>query len=880
MSQIMFIIAAAHLVYCPFTKVEESFNLQAIHDILYHRLNLTQYDHHEFPGILNINKFWSQYLVRTILASCVVGSFHILSKTLEKQFGTRWLQWLIAITVTQSHFMFYLSRPLPNIFALPLVLLALDGWLRNHNKHFILFSGQRLIETSPFLWYFYSAIPRGMAASVFFVPIGFVLDERIRKLVTPALLFVFLYSFLPHKELRFIIYVFPFLNAAAATACHRIWENRNKTPIYHFLSLGVAGHLAVNVLFTLFLLSISGTNYPGGAAISHLHRLAKDEPNVKVHIANLAAQTGVSRFTEINNNWTYSKIENMRPGDYEMYQYTHLIAEAKSKFSTNLKPYAATHDVIDTIEAFHQISFNYLTIPPVKIKTKPVLFILKRRENYKELLQISQESAEENNYYMEESDLSNQDHLRTIEKNRNSSEQLESFKHSRDAKKNFEPLEDISTEYIRKYESSEINEVSKQKTEETDAITIYKPSIDKSDLIKEASEKIKLIKRQKMEAKSDEKKLVPRVSRKLQSSEEVEENLNKNMDIKAKDKRRMPKLPVKLKNVEEPDTGSKLERKLVPKITKKLSVEESEAEDTELGHTKSLSKQFKSINNFVLPEKGLENKQNVKQNIRKIIQRYNRKRLDDEFNPQPKEEVNAKETIKKIIEEERSKKEREEINKIQQQIMEIIESNPNIINKELIKSKLQETIINELANAIDHKIHESEGKTKKVDLDKSIQVSEEKLREKKIFGDIKEIPKKYLETSAIKKYSERERPTTLLNEMDEKIPSFEVELPTEPSVLKINIEDYSKSDEDYEPGEEGSAINLYDSLRYISSKSEESEGQIVSKQAKEHHIDEEKLAFIKRFKKANEKLDNILTIIDEIVDTIEITDEDDEESYR
>lgn len=74
----------------------------------------------------------------------------------------------------------------------------------------------------------------------------------------------------------------------------------------------------------------------------------------------------------------YCKKENLNADSPEIVQYTHLLVEAKSKYSQNLKPYTNTFEIIESVEGFSHIAFNYNSFPPIKIKTKPQIFILSR----------------------------------------------------------------------------------------------------------------------------------------------------------------------------------------------------------------------------------------------------------------------------------------------------------------------------------------------------------------------------------------------------------------------------------------------------------------------------------------------------------------------
>ncbi|KAJ5769942.1 uncharacterized protein N7511_001993 [Penicillium nucicola] len=425
-----------HLLASPYTKVEESFHVQAVHDILAHglpwgfkdpTLNRTNYDHFKFPGAVprsavgaaflallskpvtlvqdGINQ---QLLARGILGLLNAAAIAYYATGLRRAFGKTVAIWYILLQSSQFHLIYYASRPLSNMFAFPLTTTALRLLLpsptptnkttnQNTGKALVLltFAGvifrselallvatQTLFSlitqkitlkttilsgltgaltaltltllldgafwqrfplwpeleaflfnvldgksadwgTEPWPWYFTNALPRLLLNPlVYLLAIPVALRQPATRtsalgLLMPGLTFVALYSFMPHKEWRFIVYIIPSVTAAAALGAGYLWTHRDRSVLMGVAARGLSLSVLITACLSSFvLLPASTVNYPGGRALDALHsyhvRSGLGMEGVNVYLGNLACQTGVTRFVQLSDEsgWVYDKTED------------------------------------------------------------------------------------------------------------------------------------------------------------------------------------------------------------------------------------------------------------------------------------------------------------------------------------------------------------------------------------------------------------------------------------------------------------------------------------------------------------------------------------------------------------------------------------------
>ncbi|XP_031482967.1 dol-P-Man:Man(7)GlcNAc(2)-PP-Dol alpha-1,6-mannosyltransferase isoform X1 [Nymphaea colorata] len=461
-------IAAFHVLMAPYTKVEESFNVQAMHDIIYHHHHLEKYDHFEFPGVVprtflgslfvsflaspvvlameffHFPKLYGLIVVRLMLGSFILTTLGFFRRQVKMQFGSQVEAFFAILTASQFHLLYYSTRPLPNIFALGLVNLAYAFWLKRNFKatlrclvcatmifrcdivlllgpiglEFLLIRSvsfweafrccivtsflcvgisvlvdsimwQRLVwpefevlwfnsvlnkssewGTHVFYWYFSSALPRSMLAAYPLCLVGMLIDRRLLPYGLPVLLFVMLYSKLPHKELRFIIPSVPMFNLSAAVAAARIHINRKKN-VWKLLYLMLIGSLLVSLGCSVITSVASYSNYPAAYALKSLHKIGKVEDgstkaaDCLVHVDSFAAMNGISRFCENKSPWRYSKEEGITIEEFQHGNFTYLLNGHSS---------IPGFKCLFAVDGFSRLQIQF-SLPPIILLMQPKVYV-------------------------------------------------------------------------------------------------------------------------------------------------------------------------------------------------------------------------------------------------------------------------------------------------------------------------------------------------------------------------------------------------------------------------------------------------------------------------------------------------------------------------
>ncbi|KAJ3296056.1 dolichyl-P-Man:Man(7)GlcNAc(2)-PP-dolichol alpha-1,6-mannosyltransferase [Rhizoclosmatium sp. JEL0117] len=185
--------------------------------------------------------------------------------------------------------------------------------------------------TSPPHTYITSLLPRIATLAYPLAIYAYTQDHRVRRLLSPAVVFTTVMSCIGHKEWRFLFPILPLINLASALALTRIHRlgtltartrPQNTTGSaggLHRVLAGVVVPVAVlaSLVFVNVAVDVSARNYPGGVAMRAVYQYVSPSEGSGVlpyvHMDVYTCQTGASRFMELGarEGWVYSKEEGL-----------------------------------------------------------------------------------------------------------------------------------------------------------------------------------------------------------------------------------------------------------------------------------------------------------------------------------------------------------------------------------------------------------------------------------------------------------------------------------------------------------------------------------------------------------------------------------------
>lgn len=245
------------------------------------------------------------------------------------------------------------------------------------------------------------AQPTGWFVLFGLVPIGFLKDptgkwNNVRILGIASLLFVTIYSFQPHKEWRFIVYVVPVFALLAANAVvyvSSLLKKRGEVLKVAF-QMAVVTLIAVIGGMSLVKLVASSFNYPGGVALAQFHNHVPYLPTtgepVVVHLDVPVCMTGASRFGQLYDQksttapWVvYDKTEDAETLEEISDSFDYLItalppSEVDGVYPT---PENMGWSLLETVQSFERINKQELKKLVLTIKEDPKDFYVKALED-------------------------------------------------------------------------------------------------------------------------------------------------------------------------------------------------------------------------------------------------------------------------------------------------------------------------------------------------------------------------------------------------------------------------------------------------------------------------------------------------------------------